>query len=109
MTSSDKAGPGVVFLFVMGLLTSIGALATDIMLPALGVMGRDLEVADINHTTLVVSVFFFGTAIGQLVVGPLSDAFGRKPGLRPKASDNGPTTSWPIACLLYTSPSPRDS
>ena len=79
MTSSDKAGPGVVFLFVMGLLTSIGALATDIMLPALGVMGRDLAVADINHTTLVVSVFFFGTAIGQLVVGPLSDAFGRKP------------------------------
>ena len=79
MTSSDKAGPGVVFLFVMGLLTSIGALATDIMLPALGVMGRDLEVANINHTTLVVSVFFFGTAIGQLVVGPLSDAFGRKP------------------------------
>ena len=79
MTSSDKAGPGVVFLFVMGLLTSIGALATDIMLPALGVMGRDLAVADINHTTLVVSVFFFGTAVGQLVVGPLSDAFGRKP------------------------------
>ena len=79
MTSLDKVGPGVVFLFVMGLLTSIGALATDIMLPALGVMGRDLAVADINHTTLVVSVFFFGTAIGQLVVGPLSDAFGRKP------------------------------
>ena len=79
MTSSDKADPGVVFLFVMGLLTSIGALATDIMLPALGVMGRDLEVANINHTTLVVSIFFFGTAIGQLVVGPLSDAFGRKP------------------------------
>ena len=79
MTSSDTAGPGVVFLVVMGLLTSIGALATDIMLPALGVMGRDLGVADINHTTLVVSIFFLGTAIGQLVVGPLSDAFGRKP------------------------------
>ena len=76
MTSSETAGPGVVFLVVMGLLTSIGALATDIML---GVMGRDLGVADINHTTLVVSIFFLGTAIGQLVVGPLSDAFGRKP------------------------------
>ena len=44
MTSSETAGPGVVFLVVMGLLTSIGALATDIMLPALGVMGRDLGV-----------------------------------------------------------------
>ena len=79
MTSSETAGPGVVFLVVMGLLTSIGALATDIMLPALGVMGRDLGVADINHTTLVVSIFFLGMAIGQLVVGPQSDAFGRKP------------------------------
>ena len=63
----------------MGLLTSMGALATHIMLPALGVMGRDLGVADINHTTPVVLILYLGTAIGQLVVGPLSDAFGRKP------------------------------
>lgn len=79
MTSSDTARPGVTYLAIMGLLTSIGALATDIMLPALGVMGRDLGVDDINHTTLVVTLFFLGMALGQLVVGPLSDAYGRKP------------------------------
>ena len=79
MTSSDAGRPGVIYLAIMGLLTSIGALATDIMLPALGMMGRDLGVGDVNHTTLVVTIFFLGMALGQLVVGPLSDAFGRKP------------------------------
>ena len=62
----------------MGLLTSIGALTTDIMLLALDVLGQDLGVGDIDQTTLVVMVVFLGMALGQLVVGPLSDAYGRK-------------------------------
>ena len=78
MKSSDAQLPGFTYLAIMGLLTSIGALATDIMLPALGVLGRDLGVGDINLTTQVVMVFFLGMAIGQLVVGPLCDAYGRK-------------------------------
>ena len=79
MNSSGASQPGVTYLAIMALLTSIGALATDIMLPALGVMGRDLGVGNINHTTLVVTAFFLGMAIGQLIVGPLADAYGRKP------------------------------
>jgi len=79
MNPSGASQPGVIYLAIMALLTSIGALATDIMLPALGVIGRDLGVGNINHTTLVVTAFFFGMAIGQLVVGPLADAYGRKP------------------------------
>ena len=74
MTSADARRPGCTYLAIMGLPTSIGALATDIMLPALGALGRDLGVGDINQTTLVVMVFFLGMALGQLVVGPLSDA-----------------------------------
>ena len=49
------------------------------MLPALGVIGRDLGVGDITNTTLIVTAFFLGMAIGQLVVGPLADSYGRKP------------------------------
>ena len=79
MNPSGASQPGVIYLAIMALLTSIGALATDIMLPALGVIGRDLGVGNINHTTLVVTAFFLGMAIGQLVVGPLADAYGRKP------------------------------
>ena len=79
MTSSTVSRPGMTYLAIMALLTSIGALTTDIMLPGLEVIGRDLDVGDINHTTLIVTAFFFGMAIGQLAVGPLADSFGRKP------------------------------
>ena len=79
MKSSGAGLPGITYLAIMALLTSIGALATDIMLPALGMIGRDLGVGNINHSTLVVTAFFLGMAIGQLLVGPLADAYGRKP------------------------------
>jgi DHA1 family bicyclomycin/chloramphenicol resistance-like MFS transporter len=79
MTSTTASRPGISYLAIMALLTSIGALTTDIMPPALGVIGRDLGVGDINNTTLIVTAFFLGMAIGQLVVGPLADSYGRKP------------------------------
>ena len=78
-TSNGTSLPSGTYLAIIGLLTSIGALSTDIMLPALAVLGGELGVGNINHTTLVVTVFFLGMALGQLVVGPLSDAYGRKP------------------------------
>lgn len=59
-------------------MVSIVTMATDIMLPALGVMGEELGVADPNDVQSIVYSLSVGFAIGQLVVGPLSDAFGRK-------------------------------
>ena len=40
MTSSDARLPGFTYLAIIGLLISIGALATDIMLPAWAFWGR---------------------------------------------------------------------
>ena len=64
---------------MLAFMVSIVAMATDIMLPALSMIGDDLRVADPNDVQLVVSSLFFGFSIGQLVVGPLSDTFGRRP------------------------------
>ena len=69
------------FVVLMALMGSAVALATDIMLPALGEIGRDLAVARVNDTQLVISSLFLGYAIGQLFVGPLSDSVGRKPAI----------------------------
>ena len=66
------------YIVLIALAISITALATDIMLPALGVIGRDYHLADMNDTQYVVSVFFLGFALGQFVVGPLSDSTGRR-------------------------------
>lgn len=67
------------FVILMAMMVSTTALATDIMLPALGVIGHDLGVNDPNDVQLIVSSLFFGFALGQALAGPLSDSFGRKP------------------------------
>jgi DHA1 family bicyclomycin/chloramphenicol resistance-like MFS transporter len=59
-------------------LAALGALATNIMLPAFAAMAPDLGVAA-KSLSWALSVFFIVFAAGQLVVGPLSDAVGRAP------------------------------
>ena len=59
-------------------LAALGALATNIMLPAFPDMARDLSVAP-RELAWTLSSFFIVFAIGQLFVGPLSDAVGRMP------------------------------
>jgi len=66
------------FIVLVALLTSLMALGTDAMLPALPEIGVALGVVDANRTQLMVSVFFLGTGIGQLMFGPFSDYLGRK-------------------------------
>ena len=67
------------FVTLLAMMVSILALSIDAMLPALGQIGRDLSVAEVNDVQLVISAMFLGFAAGQLVAGPLSDSYGRKP------------------------------
>lgn len=62
---------------VMGL----NALSVDIMLPALGLIARDLAVDGGNERQLVVIVFIVSVGVSQLLLGPLVDRYGRKPTL----------------------------
>jgi DHA1 family bicyclomycin/chloramphenicol resistance-like MFS transporter len=67
------------FITLTALMISLIALAIDGMLPALPDIGADLGVRHPNDNQLVISVLFLGLAIGQVLYGPLSDSFGRKP------------------------------
>jgi DHA1 family bicyclomycin/chloramphenicol resistance-like MFS transporter len=67
------------FTLLIALLISIVSISIDALLPALGRIGADLGVADVNRTQLVIVAVFGGMALGELVAGPLSDAMGRKP------------------------------
>ena len=72
--------PGLTeFVVLVALLSSLTALSIDGMLPALPEIGRELGVSNENQPQLVLSVLFFGLALGQLFIGPLSDSMGRKP------------------------------
>ena len=73
-------GPGYrEFISLMAVIISITALAIDIMLPALPDIGRDLGVRHPNDAQLVVTFLMLGMGCGQILFGPLSDCFGRKP------------------------------
>lgn len=67
------------FVSLLAFMISILALSIDAMLPALDQMGRELGLTNPNDAQLVVSAMFLGFAAGQLVAGPLSDCYGRKP------------------------------
>lgn len=67
------------FVTLLALMTSIVAMATDIMLPALKDIGHELGAPSANAAQLVISALFVGLAVGQLLAGPLSDAYGRRP------------------------------
>jgi DHA1 family bicyclomycin/chloramphenicol resistance-like MFS transporter len=67
------------FVLLMAGLMSIVAISIDAMLPALGIIGGDFGVTNPNTTQLVISFIFMGMMFGQLVCGPLSDAYGRRP------------------------------
>lgn len=65
---------------VLGLLTAVGLFATDMYLPSLPAIGADLG-ADSGQVQASLIAFFIAIALCQVVYGPLSDMFGRKPPL----------------------------
>ena len=58
---------------------SIVALSIDAILPALPEIGASVGVHNVNDNQLLITMIFLGIGCGQLVFGPLSDSFGRKP------------------------------
>ena len=67
------------FVVLMAALMSIVALSIDAVLPALPMIGDYLSVSDPSENPKLITSIFLGLGIGQLIFGPLSDSFGRKP------------------------------
>ncbi|WP_375138698.1 multidrug effflux MFS transporter [Microbacterium halimionae] len=67
----------VVYIVLLGALTALGPFTIDLYLPAFPVLE-----ADFNTTAAAIQLTLTGTtlgfAIGQLIVGPLSDKVGRR-------------------------------
>jgi DHA1 family bicyclomycin/chloramphenicol resistance-like MFS transporter len=66
------------FVALMAVMMGLTALAVDIMLPALGEIGKALQADAANDRQLVITYYLLGFACGQIVFGPVSDRLGRK-------------------------------
>lgn len=67
----------VLLIFVLGVLAATGPLATDLYLPALPEIADDLGSTE-ARIQLTLTSMMVGLALGQLVIGPMSDAWGRR-------------------------------
>ena len=62
---------------ILGMLSAFGPFVTDFYLPALPELNSDFNTTP-SMVQLSLTVCMVGLALGQLVVGPLSDRYGRK-------------------------------
>lgn len=67
------------FILLMACLMSIVALSIDAILPALQSIGKSINIENSGENQLLITMIFLGLGFGQLIFGPLSDSFGRKP------------------------------
>ncbi|MGJ5096385.1 multidrug effflux MFS transporter [Bradyrhizobium oligotrophicum] len=67
------------FVIVVAAIMALNPLAMDMMLPALPNIGASFHIDIANRLQTVLSAFVIGFGLGQFVIGPLSDSFGRRP------------------------------
>lgn len=78
VTPAPRPAP-VEFIALIAMMFATVAFSIDAVLPALPQIAAELTPEDPNRAQLILTSFVFGMGIGTLIMGPLSDAFGRKP------------------------------
>jgi DHA1 family bicyclomycin/chloramphenicol resistance-like MFS transporter len=64
-------------LIVLGALSALAPFSVDMYLPGFPAIAHDLK-TDISQVGLTLTSYFIGLSMGQLVLGPVLDRYGRK-------------------------------
>jgi DHA1 family bicyclomycin/chloramphenicol resistance-like MFS transporter len=73
----NKAPRSIKYVLMLGALAALPALTTDMYLPSLPAVEADLNTTQ-TAAQLTLSGTLVGAGVGQLVIGPFSDRFGRR-------------------------------
>lgn len=80
MSRAERSPMGFAeFVGFIAACMALNALAIDVMLPALPMLYADFSLTDPNQAQAVIGVYLLGVGASQLVYGPLSDRYGRRP------------------------------
>lgn len=71
--------PYLEFVGLMALLMALNSAAIDVYIPALQEIGSTFGISDGNARQLVITAYVMGFGGAQVIYGPLSDRFGRRP------------------------------
>ncbi|WP_372604194.1 multidrug effflux MFS transporter [Actibacterium sp.] len=74
---SQLAAPASPPNLLLAAMVAAGPIAMSIYVPALPLIGADLGAAE-HQVELTVTLYFIVFAVGQLLIGPMSDSWGRK-------------------------------
>jgi DHA1 family bicyclomycin/chloramphenicol resistance-like MFS transporter len=74
----NKNQTSLALTLLLGILVALSALGTDLYVPALPDTAASFG-APVSATQLMLTTYFLGLALGQLLWGPLSDRHGRRP------------------------------
>jgi DHA1 family bicyclomycin/chloramphenicol resistance-like MFS transporter len=74
----NKNQTSLALTLLLGILVALSALGTDLYVPALPDTAASFG-APVGATQLTLTTYFLGLALGQLLWGPLSDRYGRRP------------------------------
>jgi DHA1 family bicyclomycin/chloramphenicol resistance-like MFS transporter len=77
LAESPTGAARIKIILVLGALIALGPLTIDMYLPALPALGADLGASE-SAVQLTLTGTLVGLGLGQLVIGPLSDSFGRR-------------------------------
>src|SRR5258705_5775785 len=76
--AANAVAASKIMLLLLVAMTGVAPISLYMLVPALPVLattfGRDISIAQ-----MTVSLFMVGIACSQLIMGPLSDKFGRRP------------------------------
>src|SRR5512138_873395 len=77
-TDGNSVATSKIMLLMLVTMTGVAPISLYMLVPALPVLAATFQ-SDIQVAQMTVSLYMVGIACSQLIMGPLSDKFGRRP------------------------------